>query len=335
MLVNGVSKIRPPQESVRGGLRGADQIAPAVGFGLAEAQQLVRTALRVTPDPAMHPPKHCTLIDYDGGAEGTLQALGRSGGFASRVAAETVAGAAGLALLWGAFAADSAWLDRHFLPNYFGPHRLYVMLAWIARVLLGALGAVLTFVASPRLGRYVGRLPARTVAADATRVLLAVVLALITSELVLRVTFRRAAEERPVDEEPLRRPDQRLGWLFVPRRAGHQTIEGRDIVYAFDPSGYRVRSAGETVDPERPSVLFTGESMMVGHGLHFDESIPEQVETLLGIQSVNLAVHGFANDQAYLRLLSEMPRFRQPVAVGSLFTPGLFSPDLHDHPPPP
>jgi hypothetical protein len=84
------------------------------------------------------------------------------------------------------------------------------------------------------------------------------------------------------------------------------------------------------VDPDRPTIVFTGESIIVGHGLNWDESVPGQVAALLGTQSANMAVHGFANDQAYLRLLEELPRFRQPVAVVSLFMPALFDRNLDD-----
>jgi hypothetical protein len=69
---------------------------------------------------------------------------------------------------------------------------------------------------------------------------------------------------------------------------------------------------------------------MVGHGLTWDESVPAQVGARLGIQSANLAVHGFASDQAYMRLSAELPRFRRPVAVVSLFTPALFDRNLDD-----
>jgi hypothetical protein len=51
---------------------------------------------------------------------------------------------------------------------------------------------------------------------------------------------------------------------------------------------------------------------------------------MLNIPSVNMAVHGYANDQAYLRLKAELPRFRQPVALVSLFTPDLFARNLGD-----
>jgi len=49
---------------------------------------------------------------------------------------------------------------------------------------------------------------------------------------------------------------------------------------------------------------------------------------MMGIQTVNLAVHGYGNDQAYLRLQTEMPHFRQPVAVVSLFMTALFGRNL-------
>jgi hypothetical protein len=77
-------------------------------------------------------------------------------------------------------------------------------------------------------------------------------------------------------------------------------------------------------------VLFTGESVMFGEGLTWEESIPAQVGGMLGVQSANLAVHGFGTDQAYLRLERELPRFRRPVAVVSLFMTALFGRNLDD-----
>jgi len=58
--------------------------------------------------------------------------------------------------------------------------------------------------------------------------------------------------------------------------------------------------------------------------------VPAQVGTILGTQCANVAVNGFATDQAYLRLLAELPRFHRPVAVGSLFMPTLFDRNLVD-----
>jgi hypothetical protein len=89
-----------------------------------------------------------------------------------------------------------------------------------------------------------------------------------------------------------------------------------------------VRSAAEPVDPERPTILFTGESVMFGEGLTWDESVPAQVAAMMNVQSANLAVHGYGSDQAYLRLEKELPRFRQPIAVVSLFMTALFGRNL-------
>jgi hypothetical protein len=89
-----------------------------------------------------------------------------------------------------------------------------------------------------------------------------------------------------------------------------------------------VRRVGERVDAERPAIVFGGESVMFGEGLTWEESIPAQVEALTGVQSANLAVHGYSTDQIYLRLKRELPRFRRPVAVVIIFMPELFGRNL-------
>jgi hypothetical protein len=116
----------------------------------------------------------------------------------------------------------------------------------------------------------------------------------------------------------------------VPSRTGHGAIGGRIVDYTFDALGYRVRRLDEPVDPERPTILFTGESIMFGKGLTWDESIPAQVGAMLGTQTANLAVDGYGSDQAYLRFQAELLRFRQPVAVVALFMTTLFGRNLDD-----
>ena len=51
---------------------------------------------------------------------------------------------------------------------------------------------------------------------------------------------------------------------------------------------------------------------------------------MMGVQSANLAVHGFGTDQAFLRLQTELPRFQHPLAVVSLFMTALFGRNLDD-----
>jgi hypothetical protein len=144
----------------------------------------------------------------------------------------------------------------------------------------------------------------------------------------LRYVQLRPAEWLRGDEEPKRQADARLGWTFVPSRAAQSRIGGRTVEYAFDPAGYRVAHAGDAIDPRRPSMLFIGESFMFGTGLTWDESIPAQVGAMTGAQAANLAVDGYGTDQAYMRLEAELPRFKQPVAVVSLFMTTLFGRNL-------
>jgi hypothetical protein len=243
----------------------------------------------------------------------------------ARVIAEIAVASIGGALLAGALAANQRWLDRHFLPSWFLPRHWYVLMEAFVRLVMAAAGVSLAFLARPRVGRWAARTPAR-----ALHAVIAAVLALAASELVLRRVHLRAAEWLVPDEEPRRQPDRRLGWTLVPARTGRNSIGGRVIDYAFDPSGYRVRRADEAVDPERPTILFTGESVMFGEGLTWEESLPALVGTMMGFQSANLAVHGFGSDQAYLRLQTELPRFRRPVAVVSLFMTALFGRNLDD-----
>lgn len=243
----------------------------------------------------------------------------------ARSTAEIAVACIGGGLLACALAANQRWLDRHFLPSFFLPRQWYVLIEAFVRLMLAAFGVLLALFARPRVGRFVARTPTR-----ALHVAIAAVLAVGASELVLRRVHLRAAEWLLPDEEPRRRRDARLGWTFVPARTGHNTIGGRVIDYAFDPAGYRVRRVDEPVDPQRPTILFTGESMMFGEGLTWEESMPAQVGSMMAVQSANLAVHGFASDQAYLRLQMELPRFRRPVAVISLFMTPLFGRNLDD-----
>ncbi len=243
----------------------------------------------------------------------------------ARVATEGAVTSLGVALLATALLANQRWLDRHFLPSFFVTRHTYVELETTVRFAIGALGMALALVVRPFLGHAVARAPARVF-----HVAIAATLALAASEVVLRYVHLRPAEWLGRDQEPRRQADVRLGWTFVPSRTGHGAIGERIVDYTFDALGYRVRHLDEPVDPERPTILFTGESIMFGKGLTWEESIPAQVGEMLGIQSANLAVDGYGSDQAYLRFEAELPRFRQPAAVVALFMTTLFGRNLDD-----
>src|SRR5438874_4934891 len=242
---------------------------------------------------------------------------------AARLTAEIVVASVGAAFLSCALIANQRFLDRHFVPSFFLPRHWYVLIQTSARLAMAVLGTWLALVARRRIGQFAARTPA-----GALRIVIAVVLALGASNLMLRLVYLRPAEWLSAKDEPRRQPDPRLGWTWVPGRTGHKNIGGRVVDYAIDPAGYRVSNVDEPVDPERPTILFTGESVMFGEGLTYAESIPAQVGAMTGIQTANLAVHGYGNDQAYLRLQTELPHFRRPVAVVSLFMAALFGRNL-------
>jgi hypothetical protein len=229
---------------------------------------------------------------------------------------------AGAGLIVCAIAANQRWLDAHFLPDFFVPHATFVAVETVIRVAVAVIGLAVILL---------HRSLARFLTCDLIRtgfVIVAIGASLGVSEASLRRTHIRAKEEVRATKEPRRFLDAQLGWLFVPSRAGYQTINGRRIEYAFDRSGYRVPRVGDTVDFERPTILFTGESIMVGEKLQWAETIPAQTAAMMNLQSANLAVSGFASDQAFLRLRAELPRFHHPVAVVTLFSPALFDRNL-------
>ena len=233
----------------------------------------------------------------------------------------------GVGLILSALLATQRWLDHHFLPSFYTPRSRYVLIESIVRIVIAASGAMLALVVRRPLGKFIAYHPGRTL-----QITLAILLAFPATEFVLRMRHRRVlmAEEYPAEVEPSRQWDERLGWVFVPSRTGHQWVGSRIVDYTIDSAGYRVRNVDEPVDPDRPTIVFTGESTMVGERLTWDESIPAQTGAMVRLQTANMAVSGFANDQAYLRLQTELPHFRKPVAVVMLFAPLLFDRNLND-----
>jgi len=243
--------------------------------------------------------------------------------FRLRLIAEIIVASIGTALLVCMVVTNQGWLDSHFVPSFFLPRQTYVALERTARVVMAIVGVWLVFVARQRAGRLAAQAPRRTF-----EILIAIALALWASNLLLRYVHLRPVEWLSANEEPRRKPDAHLGWTWLPDRTGQKKISGRVIDYAIDESGYRVQRVDEPVDLARPTVLFVGESVMFGEGLTWEESIPAQVAAILGMQTANLAVHGYGNDQAYMRLEAELPRFRRPVAIVSLFMTDLFGRNL-------
>jgi len=231
----------------------------------------------------------------------------------------------GAAFLVTALAATQPWLDRHFLPSFLLPRYRYIQIETSVRFFLGIIGALLILLARPAARRVTTRTAQR-----ALHIGIAALLAIVAAELALDHLGLGPTEWLSREDEPRRQPDPQLGWTLLPSRVGHKTIGGRTVEYAMDSAGYRVHSLADPIDYERPTILFAGESMMFGEGLSWDESVPAEVGASIRIQSANLAVHGYSTDQVYLRLRQELPRFRHPVAVVTLFMTALFGRNLDD-----
>jgi hypothetical protein len=236
------------------------------------------------------------------------------------IAVEIAVGTLGAVFVVAAMAATQRWLDSHFLPSFFLPRRWYAFIETGVRGTFLVTGLWLIFWRS-RLATLLMRVRVLPVVAPAC-------LAIVAADFALRWIDLRPTEWLLVDEEPRRQPDSRLGWVLSPARVGYSRVGGRVIEYAIDPAGYRVRRVEEPVDPERPTIVFAGESVMFGEGLTWEESIPAQTAAILGVNSANLAVHGYSTDQMYLRLERELPRFSHPRAVITIFMPELFGRNL-------
>jgi hypothetical protein len=235
-----------------------------------------------------------------------------------------VVAGAGVVLIIAAAAANQSWLDRHFLPSFFMPRPWYVRIETVVRLVVAAIGIWIAL-GCVRAVRLLTHAPG-----TAMRVVAAAVLAIVASEAALRWIHMRPTEWLAADEEPRRQADPQLGWVLAPERTGRSRVGGRAIDYAIDTAGYRVSRIDEPVEFARPTIVFAGESVMFGEGLAWDESIPAQTGAMLGVQSANLAVHGYSTDQIFMRLSRELPRFQRPVAVVSIFMTELFGRNLDD-----
>ena len=229
-----------------------------------------------------------------------------------------------LLLLAGALAADQAWFDRHFLPVFALPRPAMIAAEQGLRGFVILLAAMLLLIGR----RPIARLLSRATIGGMLRVVLAGALALGTVELILRVHPLRPHDADPFELEPRRQTDPMLGWKFVAPRSVVAREAGRAVSYSFDAAGYRVPGPDAKVDVARPTLIFTGESIITGFGLAWDKTIPARVGEMLGIQSADMAVSDYSNDQSYLRLAAELPRFKKPAAVVTLFMPALFDRNL-------
>jgi hypothetical protein len=244
---------------------------------------------------------------------------------AASLAARTLTTLAGGALIAWSITADARWAERHVLGAYCATSRGEWVVARAAPWIAAALGVVVIWKLAPALASRMARISARVSPGAVAGIVLAVAAALGVGELVARSMHDRLLGAGPLSgnlrEAPMTRPDPRLGWSYHPGRTTWTRVAGRVVSYAIDPEGDRADSTDRRADPTRPTILFAGESIAFGYGLTYEETLPYLVGRDLGVQAVNLAVVGYGNDQAYLRVLDALPRFARTSAVVTVFVP--------------
>jgi hypothetical protein len=250
-----------------------------------------------------------------------VRGIGTATAWGARLAI-SVAGAA--LVLWAA-TADAHWAERHVLPGYCATSVPEDLALPGLRGAAAALGVVAVLLLAPAVGRRLRGATLRWPFAGFAGVAVAVAASLGTGELIMRRLHERiavGAQARAEGGAPMTRVDPRLGWAYLPGRTTWAEVGGRRVSYAIDAEGDRAASPDRLPDPDRPTILFAGESIAFGYGLAFEETFPFLVGRDLGVQAVNLAVVGYGSDQAHLRVLDALERVRRPLAVVTLFVPG-------------
>lgn len=247
----------------------------------------------------------------------------------NRIASRTarlLATLAGAALVGWALRADPRWAERHVLGLYCATTTGGWLLARASRAIGAVLGVLAVWKLAPALASWAGGLSLRRHAGSLAGIALAVAAALGVAEVAARRLSERlmlgeGAGRGGELETSMTRADPRLGWSYFPGRTTWVRQGDRRVSYAIDADGDRVPSEADRPDTERPTILVAGESIAFGYGLPYEETFPYLIGRDLGVQVVNLAVVGYGSDQAHLRVLDALPRFRRPLAVVTLFLP--------------
>ncbi|HUJ28333.1 MAG TPA: hypothetical protein VLW85_20060 [Myxococcales bacterium] len=225
-------------------------------------------------------------------------------------------------LLLAAARADAAWWQRHVVvPACYLPP---------APWLLPAFRIGMTAVAGALLGLAFALRPTWSGAARTGVALLA---ALAAVELTLRVLERPERSARhPRLEWLLGVADPRSGWSFVPRTHVRFGAPGGGPVidYSVDRHGDRAPSVDFVEDLRAPTLIVTGESIAVGHGLPWSETFAAQAGARLGLQVVNVAEGGYGSDQALLRARDALQRLQRPALLVSTVLPVQLHRNLDD-----
>lgn len=217
-----------------------------------------------------------------------------------------------------AWRADDTWSELHATSLRCIQDSRVLTFMHVLRGLAVLTSLLLVFVVRPRVGRWVER--HRLSIGSFLRYFIAIVLALVVSEIYLRHPFAPAAP--PLPPCPYCPPavtHDGYGWGLKPSTTFTWNNGVTDIHYLTDDEGDRVGAEDTVRDHERPTILLAGESVALGMGVEYDDSYAGILEKETHLQVVNTAVHGYGVDQAYMRLAEILPRYSHAVAIITLF----------------
>lgn len=222
-----------------------------------------------------------------------------------RLVAEGIVVAVAIALAAWAILADERWWEIHWYRHYCSVDAPEVRKALALRVTAVGVAIVLAVFVRPRLGRWTAARSSRALLARAAPLLLAVVASLPATELILR--SRQEKGHRIVRD-----------YLWHVGRQHVEVVVGtRKVGYDTNDDGIRTRTRSDVLDKTAPTIVISGESVALGYGLQYDETIGATLTRRTGIATANLAISGQGNDQALDRLQKLLPRFERPIAVVS------------------
>ena len=237
-----------------------------------------------------------------------------------RVVVEATVVAFAVVLLVWAWRADASWLERHASDHRCLESLRIVRKVKVERVIAVVTALALLVVVRPRLGRLVAR--ARATAGDCVRVGMAVVLALVVSEVVLRRPWGPPPPPPPPNTVfPPTRPNASYVWGLEPNATFESHAGDRKYFFYVNAEGNRARALDAVPDHSRPTIFVAGESIAEGVGVPYEETFAALLEDRLGVQVVDIAVQGFGADQAYLRTAEVIETYAHPIAVVTVFLP--------------
>ena len=246
-----------------------------------------------------------------------------------RIVAELVVASVGVACVLASWQADRGWYELHITENFCAtePRQLHALN--VVRCCGLILAAILLFCVRPLVGRWAKQRSGKEAIASIARIVVATLLAVVVSDLAIRAKRHHSGPGAltpeflpPVHAEP------HLGWISNEQTTTILRADGRDISYAINAHGFRARTQSDLPNPTQPSILFAGESFAEGLGVFWKESYPALVGADLKVQTVESAVHGYGNDQAYLAMQSELQTLSHPLAVVTILVPQQLSRDL-------